>query len=94
MPAVLLRCPLFFRGRRPDRPDAKYPKRAGDVLQLLLADILEGEVDAAVGVFLDALGDADAARFGDPLEAGSDVDAIAKYVAVLDDNVTLVDADP
>src|SRR5215470_14848608 len=38
-------------------------------------------------------GDADPARLGQPLEAGGDIDAVAKDVAVLDDDVAHVDPD-
>jgi len=38
-------------------------------------------------------GDADPARLGQPFEAGGDIDAVAKDVAVLDDDVAHIDAD-
>ncbi len=67
--------------------------RAGDVFQALLAEIVEGEVEAAGGVFLDAGRDADAAGLGERLEARGDIDAVAEDVAILDDNVADIDAD-
>src|SRR5579864_5819731 len=67
--------------------------RAGDVLEALLADVLEGEVEAAGGVFLDAGRDADATGLGQGFEARGNVDPIAEDVAVLDDDVADIDAD-
>ena len=55
-----------MRPRRP-RSKAVKAKRAGDILQVLLADVVE---------------------------LGGDVDAVAVNVAVLDDDVAEVDADP
>ena len=75
------------------RPDAIDPHLPGDVLQFLLADILEGEVEAAGGVLLDPRRDADAAGLGEAFEPGGDIDPVAEDVAVLDDDVALVDAD-
>src|SRR6266851_748401 len=62
------------------------PYRTGDVLQRLLADVFEGEVQAAGGILLDACRHADATRLGQAFEAGGDVDAV-------DEDVALVDAD-
>jgi hypothetical protein len=64
-----------------------------DVLQLLLAQIAEGEVELAGGVLAYPRRDADATRFGQPFEAGRDVDAVTKDVATLDDDVALMDPD-
>ena len=75
------------------RCDAVDPHLAGDVLQLRLAEILEGEVEPSGGVLLHPRRDADAAGLGERFEASGDVDAVAEDVAVLDDDVTLVDAD-
>src|SRR5262249_54534529 len=62
--------------------------RPRDVLELLLADILKGEIELARGILLHARRDADPARFRQPLEPGCDIDPVAKDVAVLDENVT------
>src|SRR5438128_546460 len=59
----------------------------------LFADVLEGEVEAASRILLDASRNADAARISQAFEAGRNVDAVAKDVAVLDDDVANVDAD-
>jgi hypothetical protein len=61
--------------------------------KLLFAQIAEGEVQLAGGVFLDARRDTDAARIGQSFETRGDIDAVAEDVAVLDDDVALVDAD-
>jgi len=67
--------------------------RSRDVLERLLADVLEGELKAARRVLLNAGRDADAARFGQAFEPRRDIDAIAKDVAALDDDVPDIDAD-
>jgi hypothetical protein len=64
-----------------------------DVLEALLADVFEGEVEAARRILLYTRRDADAARLGQTFEPGCDVDAVAKDVAVFDDDVALVDTD-
>src|SRR5215831_3812053 len=53
----------------------------------------KGEVEPACGILLHPRRDADPAGLGQAFEACRDVDAIAKDVAVLDDDVTDVDAD-
>ena len=78
---------------RPHRPQRRA-LGAGDVFELLLAEIPERKVELAGGVLLNARRYADAARFGQSFEARGDVDAVAKDVAVLlDDDVALMDAD-
>ena len=70
--------------------DPHWPR---DVLELLLADVFEGEVEPARGILLHARRDADPAGLGQRFEPGRDVDAVAKDVAVLDDDVADIDAD-
>jgi len=72
---------------------AKDAHRPRDVLQRLLADVLEGEVEPARGILAHPRGDADPARLGQAFEPGRDIDPVAKDVAVLDDDVALVNAD-
>ena len=60
----------------------------------MLAHRLEGEVELGLDLVPDVAGDADAAGLGQALEARGDVDAVAQDVAVLDDDVADVDADP
>jgi hypothetical protein len=54
---------------------------------------LEGEVQAARDILLNAGRDADAAWLGHAFEASRDIDAVAEDVAVLDDDVADIDAD-
>src|SRR6516162_820850 len=66
--------------------------RFGDVLELLLATILEANVQLAFEFAVHLLGNQDAARIGDPLEPDSDVDPVAVEFTVLpNDNVTKVE---
>ena len=67
--------------------------RFDDVLQALKAHIIVGEIDLAADLPVCVVRDADAARLRDSFEAGGDVDAIAKNIVVIDDNVTDVNAD-
>ena len=65
----------------------------GDVLQGLFAAVGEGGVKPIADVLVDTGGDGDAARFGDLLQAGGDIDAVAQDVFALDDNIAQIDAD-
>jgi hypothetical protein len=60
---------------------------------VLLAQIPEGELDLACCILMNASRDTDAAGLGQAFEAGGDIDAVAKDVAVLDDDVPLMDPD-
>ena len=64
-----------------------------DVLQRLLAGVLEGEVEPVADMIAHRCRDADAARLGDALQARRHIDAVAENVAVLDDDVAEIDAD-
>ena len=61
-------------------------------LRLLLAEILEVEVQLARGVFLYPPRYRNAAWLGQGFEPSSDVDAVAEDIAVLHDDVALMDA--
>src|SRR5215471_1544702 len=66
----------------------------GDVLEVLLAAILEATVQLAFDFAVNLLGHQDAARIGDALQPDSDVDPVAIELAVLaDDHVTKVESD-
>src|SRR5262249_5940952 len=67
--------------------------RPRDVLELLLADVLKGKVELARGILLHPRRDANPARRGQAFEPGRDINPVTKDVAVLDDDVTDVDAD-
>src|SRR5215472_10137624 len=62
-------------------------------MKALLAEVAEAEVELAGGVLLHPRRDANAARLGDSFKARRDIDAITKDVAVLGNDVALVDAD-
>ena len=73
--------------------DPEDPDRPGDVLDVLLAQILEGDVEPVADLVAHRRRDADAARLGQRLEPRGDIDAVAEDVAVLDDHVAEIDAD-
>ena len=64
-------------GRSGVRDDAVDAHAAGDVLQLMLAEVLEREFELAVHLVVDLGRDADAAWLGERLDARRDVDAVA-----------------
>ncbi len=68
--------------------------RAGDVLDALLAGILEGQSQPVADLLAHRPRDADAARVGQVFEASRDVDGIAVEVLVVDDHIAEVDPDP
>ena len=59
----------------------------------LRAEIVETDLDLALDVVIGGAGDQNAARFGDGLQAGRDVDTVAIEIAALDHHVAQVDAD-
>ena len=66
--------------------------RLGDVLELLLAAILEANVQLAFHFAVHLLGDQDAARIGDPLQPDSNGDPVAVEITILPNgNVTKVE---
>nr|WP_235983676.1 hypothetical protein [Bradyrhizobium australiense] len=67
--------------------------RPGNILQLLLARILDVESYLVARVIENRLRDADAAGLGDPLKSRRDVDAVAKEVAAFDHDVPKIDPD-
>jgi hypothetical protein len=73
--------------------EANRPHRLGDILQVLLADVVERTVDLAANMPMRIVGDADTARFGNSLKARCDVDPIAEDIVVVDDDVANVNTD-
>ena len=70
------------------------PDRVGDVLELLIAEIGDGQIEPPLDLPVGLLGQTDRAGLGDALKAGSDVDTIAHQIAVrLFDHVAEMDAD-
>src|SRR5215472_4092055 len=92
----------FVRQRQGSRPlrgisgsTHGYPihsHRPYDVLQVLLPDVLKGKVELTRGILLHARRHANAARFSQAFEANCHVHAIPKDVAVLDYDVSHIDA--
>jgi len=74
-------------------PDAVDPHRPGDILNLLLADVLKCAFEPALDLIVHEARDADPARIGDALQSRGDVDAVAVNIAVFDDYIARVDAD-
>ena len=71
----------------------EYIDRPGDVLDLLRAEVLEGEAQLVEDLVAHDAADADAAGFGQRLQPRRDVDAIAEDVVAVDDDVADIDAD-
>ena len=67
---------------------------ARDILDLLRAEILEGEAQLVEDLIAHDPADADSARVGQRFEARRHIDAIAEDVVAVDDDVADVDADP
>ena len=75
-------------------PDPKDTDRAGDVLDALVAEILELDVfQSLADLVAHRARNTDATGLGEHFQAGRDVDAVAKDVVVLDDDVAEIDAD-
>ena len=70
--------------------DVHWPS---DVFELLVPHVFEDEIELARGILLNAGRDADAARLGQSFEPCCDIDAVAKDVAILDDDVADIDPD-
>ena len=70
------------------------PHRTRDVLQALLAGVDEVGRHLALHLPPCVLGDRNAAGFGDAFDPRRDVDAVAKDVLALDDDIADVDPDP
>jgi hypothetical protein len=66
--------------------------RLGNVLELLVAPVLEANFQLALDLAVHLLGNQDAAGIGDPLQPDRNVDPVAKKVAVSsDDNLPEID---
>ena len=65
-----------------------------DILQALLAGIDKVGRHLALHLSPDVLGNRDAAGLGDALDPRRDVDAIAKDILAVDDDVAYIDPDP
>ena len=74
--------------------DVKDPDRLGDILELLLAPVLEGQIQLVADMLADRLRHGDAAGPGDAFEPRRDVDPVAEQVVALDDDIAEIDPDP
>ena len=88
----------LWRGHKLGRRDSLRahridPHRTGDVLDLLLAAILERVGQLVANLIADDTRYADAGRIGERLEPRRDIDAVAEDVVILGDDVAEVDAD-
>jgi hypothetical protein len=63
-----------------------------DVLDLLLAEIVEGEVEAVAHLLVRRGAEANPAGLSQRFEPGGNIDTVAEDVAILDDDVAEVDA--
>jgi hypothetical protein len=64
-----------------------------DVLQISFAEIGERGLHAAINLLMDYVRNTDAAGLRNALKARRDIDAIAKDIVAIDDDVADVDAD-
>src|SRR3954447_9571551 len=63
-----------------------------DILQLLLAAILESRIELATHLSIGVVRYANAARLGNCFKPGGNVDAVTKNIAFFDDDVANMDA--
>src|SRR5262249_45712223 len=80
---------LRRHGVRSPVPDLNWP---GDILKRLRSALVEGGVHAVAHILMHTARYADASGCCDLLQAGGDIDTVAKDVIAFDDDVTLVDA--
>ena len=74
-------------------PHSVDPHRAGNVLEALLAQIVEGEVETPGYVLLNTGGHANASGLGQTFQPSRDVHPVTEDVVVLHNDVALVNAD-
>src|SRR3977135_3216349 len=74
--------------------DAPNTHWLGDILPRLRSQIVEADIDLAADLTLRVVGDADPARLGDSFQPGCDIDAVAKNIVVVDDDIAEMDPDP
>ena len=66
--------------------------RLTDILQSLLADVVEGNIHLAANLPMGVVGDTHTTRLGDPLEARRDIDAVAENIVVVEDDIADMNA--
>jgi len=90
-----------YRGRRPDglyrtvgvEDHPHDMNRAGDIFDLPVAQILEGEAQLVLHVIAHGARDANPAGLGQTLQPRGNVDAVAEDILAIDDDVAEIDAD-
>src|SRR5262249_52701687 len=75
-------------------PQPPRARRFSDILQVLRHHILKGGIDLPTHLTLRVVRDADPARLRYPFKAGGDIDAVAKDIGFIDNDVADLDADP
>jgi hypothetical protein len=73
------------------RGDAEDVYRPGDILDLPLAHVLEGQLELVADLIVYSPAHTDSIGFGEAFESCSDVDAIAANIIAVDDNVADID---
>src|SRR6516165_9714500 len=74
-------------------PQRVHPHRPRDILDLLLADVIEGVREPVADMVADGARDADPARLRERLHPDSDIYAVAEDVVLFYDHVAKIDAD-
>ena len=67
--------------------------RLGDILQMVLTDVLEWNFDDLANLIVDGLRDANSSRLGQLFETNSNVHAGAVKVVLFGDHIAQIDAD-
>src|SRR5260370_28443928 len=75
------------------RAQGERPHRSGDILYLLLAEIVEADRQFVAHLIADRARDANPARLAKALQARGHIDPVAEDVVRLDDDVADIDAD-
>ena len=81
------------RRRRAVEADAIDPHRLRNVLELLLAHVADIKRELSFDLLIGVVGNADRAGAGQRLHPGGDIDSVTVDVALVDDDVTDIDAD-
>lgn len=84
-----LRCRHHFTRR-----NAVDSHRACDVLQSLIAKVDEGKLQLVANLIVCDARKTDAARLGNPFKSRGDIDAISEEIAIINNDIADVNADP
>src|SRR5205823_6063900 len=80
-----------FGGSKSDSID---PYRASNVFEALVAQILERQIESVANVVAHCARHANSARFGQGFQPSRHIHTVAVDVAILDDDIAQIDADP